>query len=145
MRKKVNLFADMLTSEQEFSERATKLLAIAFLLISAGLCFVTYKHKSFLGFTKSLDIRPDLVSGSIALVMITPLYARGVLKWSKSIYGITILVLLWIIYAGLIKTAIGGKTDIPEYFIAAAALLSWLGMRGAAGFSWILAFAACIY
>ncbi len=147
MKRRISLFADVLTSEQEFSERATKLLSIAFLLISASLCFRTYQQPTFLWKSKELSIRPELVSGAIAIMMLVPLYARGVLRWSKSIYGIIILILLWVIYAALIQVAIGGGkvVKISQYLIASAALLSWLGMRSAAGLSWILAFAACIY
>lgn len=32
--------------------------------------------------------------------MLTPLYARGILRWSKSIYGLIVFVLLWTVYSG---------------------------------------------
>ncbi|WP_323717084.1 hypothetical protein [Paracoccus aminovorans] len=76
--------------------------------------------------------------------MLLPLYARGILKWSKSIYGLIMLVLLWTVYSSIIQMALNGKSNIPEYMIASATLLSWLGIRGVAGFAWVIAFSACI-
>lgn len=145
MRSRLNLFANILTSEQSFSERTTKLLAILSLVISASLCLFSYTSRKLFFFQVDVSIRPSLISGITSIVMLAPLYARGILGWSKSVYGVLVFVLLSTVYAGIIEIAIGGKTGIPEYLVAAAAMLSWLGMRGVAGFSWILAFAACLF
>lgn len=144
MKKRLGFFADTLTSEQQFSARTTKLLAIAFLIAAASLCFLTYTSPKYMFFKSKISISPDLISGVASLAMLAPLYARGILKWSRSIYGLVTLVLLWTVYAAIIQIALQGKSNIPEYLVAAAAILSWLGMRGVAGFAWVIAFVACI-
>lgn len=145
MKTKIFAAADILTSEETLSERTTKLLAILFLLVATALCFKNYSAPSLHFFSKNYSIQPTLISGAAALAMLTPLYARGILRWSKSIYGLIVFVLFWTVYSGIISIALNGDSNMPEYLVAVAALLSWLGIRGVAGFAWILAFAACIF
>lgn len=145
MKTKLFSIADIITSEETFSERTTKLLAILFLVVAALLCFGNYSGTRFYFLPDGYTIKPTLISATAALAMLVPLYARNILRWSKSIYGLIVFVLLWTVYAGIVSIALNGKSNIPEYLVAAAALLSWLGIRGVAGFAWILAFAACIY
>ncbi|WP_074965941.1 hypothetical protein [Paracoccus aminovorans] len=118
-------------------------MSIIFLIVAACLCYIEYKVQGFFR-TKTISIKPDFLSGTAAIAMLLPLYARGILKWSKSIYGLIMLVLLWTVYSSIIQMALNGKSNIPEYMIASATLLSWLGIRGVAGFAWVIAFSACI-
>lgn len=147
MRTTLDLVLNAVTSESEFSPRMTKLLSLASLAIAASLCFMTYSYPTLFGLReKNITPSPKLLSGAIALAMLAPLYARDILKWSKSVYGLISFVLFWLVFAGLVEIAIGGggKSRYHYYLLGGAVLLSWLGMRGVAGVAWMLAFAACI-
>lgn len=86
------------------------------------------------------------MTSTVAFSMLLPLYARDILKWSKSIYGLISFMLFWLVFLGLVGIALnGGKLNAPAYLIAFSVAISWLGMRGVAGFAWALAFTASIF
>lgn len=144
MRKRISAFADFVTNEQEFSPTTAKLLSLVLLACAASITLMSFDTKRFFFLPAKLSITPSFLSGAVAVALLLPLYARGILRWSKSAYGLIILFLLWTVFAAIIQMGIQGKIDISEYLIAAAVVLSWLGMRSVAGVAWILAFAACI-
>lgn len=132
------------TDERAFTYGTQKLLSLVFLGIAVGLSLLSYTGKRFIFFTAEYSIAPDLVSGVVALCLIVPLYARGILRWSSSIYGTLIFVLFLAVYASLAKLALLGNGDVQVYLVTAAIVLSWLGMRAVAGIGWVLAFAAAV-
>lgn len=132
------------TDERAFTYATQKVLSLVFLSIAVGLSLLSYTGKRFIFFTAEYSIAPDLISGVVALCLIVPLYARGILRWSSSIYGTLILVLFLAVYASLAKLALLGNGDIQVYLVIAAIVLSWLGMRAVAGIGWVLAFAAAV-
>lgn len=136
-----------LTSEGELSDRAVKILSLILLLIAASICFVSFTKSSLFGLRKiSFTLQPTFLTTAVAFAMLLPLYARDILKWSKSIYGLISFVLFWLVFSGLVGIALnGGSLSIPAYLVATSVALSWLGMRGVAGFAWALAFAASIF
>jgi hypothetical protein len=132
------------TDEREFSHTTVKALSILFLSVSAVLSLLSYTGKRFYVFDHDYSITPDFISGVVALCLIIPLYARGILRWSSSVYGVLMFFLFLMVYAALAKLALLGAGKIGIYLVTASILLSWLGMRAVAGFGWILAFAAAV-
>jgi hypothetical protein len=132
------------TDERSFTYATQKLLSIMFLGVAVGVSLISYSGKRFIFLTADYSISPDFISGVIAMCLIIPLYARGILRWSSSIYGTLMFVLFLAVYASLAKLALLGKGDIQLYLITASIVLSWLGMRAVAGIGWVLAFAAAV-
>lgn len=145
MSSKLTGFIEHIASEREFSPSTAKVLSLICLLVAVGISLMSFDTKRFIFLKGTLNITPDFLSGAVSIVLLMPLYARGILRWSRSVYGLITLFLLWWIFASIIQIAFQGKTvDIPEYLVFGAVALSWLGMRGIAGVAWILAFAACV-
>lgn len=136
---------NILTDEKEFSSEAKKGLSALFLFISSLLSFQSLVGTKFLFFPKEIYISPDLLSATLALALILPLYGRGILKWSSSIYGILMFTLLLAVFSSITKLAYAGGGDLPIYLIAIAVALSWLGVRAIAGVIWIFVFIAAVY
>ena len=132
------------TDERGFTYTTKKFLSIAFLAYASFLTLQSYTGKILFFFKTDLSIAPDFVSGVIALFLILPLYARGILRWSASIYGTLMFLLFLSVYSSLAKLALLGKGDLPVYLLMASIVLSWLGMRAVAGFGWILTFSAAV-
>ena len=132
------------TDEQTFTYGTQKVLSLLLLGFSVGLSLQYYTGKRFFFFNVAYSISPDFISGIVALCLILPLYARGILRWSASIYGTLMFVLFLAVYASLAKLALLGKGDVQVYLVTAAVVLSWLGMRAVAGIGWVLAFAAAV-
>jgi hypothetical protein len=139
-----NDIARAATDEEEFSYSTRKVLSILLLGFAVVLSLMSYSGKRFIFFNASYSISPDLISGVLALFLVIPLYARGILRWSSSVYGTLMFVMFLSVYASLAKLALLGKGDIQIYLITAAIVLSWLGMRTVAGIGWVLAFVAAV-
>lgn len=137
------------TSEVEFQAHTTKLISLLFLSIAFVITLLQYPASSkFLLIIPRNDtiIRPDFISSCFSLLLVVPLYARGILKWSISIYGILTFILFLSIFASLTQIALGGSQhDITKFLLAAAVLISWAGIRAFASAAWILAVAAAIF
>lgn len=137
------------TSEVEFQAHTTKLISLLFLSIAFVITLLQYPASSnFLLIIPRNDtiIRPDFISSCFSLLLVVPLYARGFLKWSISIYGILNFILFLSIFASLTQIALGGgQHDMTKYLLAAAVLISWAGIRAFASAAWILAVAAAIF
>jgi hypothetical protein len=136
---------DSITSEEEFSGQSKKILSVVFLLISCLLSFQSIVGTRLFFFPKDISIAPDLLSATIALALVVPLYGRGILKWSSSIYGLMMFVLLLAVFSSISKLAYAGGGEVSLYLIAIAVVLSWLGVRAIAGIVWVLVFIAGVY
>jgi len=135
---------ELVTSEEQFSGTTKKLLSLIFLSIAVFFSLKTYYGTTLFFFETKVRIAPDLISGVIAISMLLPLYARGILIWRKTIYKLIVFLLLLSVFASMSKVAIYQNSSVTGYLIAAAVMLSWLGLRSVAGFGWILIFAAAI-
>lgn len=133
------------TDERALTYTTQKVLSLVFLALAVGLSLLSYTGTRFIFFTAEYSITPDLISGVVALCLIVPLYARGILRWSSSIYGTLIFVLFLAVFASLAKLALLGNGNIQIYLVTAAIVLSWLGMRAVAGVGWVLIFAAAVF
>jgi len=137
-------------SDNELDNETLRLLSLLFLLASGVMSVFNYTHTGvFAGifFDSSLTFQPNLISTILAICLISPLYLRGILKWSKSIYSLLSLVLILLVFASFTELALGGngKSSIVISLLVAAVVLSWLGVKAVAGASWGLALAAAIY
>ena len=138
-------------SDNELDNETLRLLSLLFLLASGVMSFFNYTHTGvFAGifFDSSLTFQPNLISTILAICLISPLYLRGILKWSKSIYSLLSFVLILLVFASFTELAIGGGSGTSSIVIpllVAAVVLSWLGVKAVAGASWGLALAAAIY
>jgi hypothetical protein len=143
-------FKKAVASDNELDNETLRLLSLLFLLASGVMSFFNYTHTGvFAGifFDSSLTFQPNLISTILAICLISPLYLRGILKWSKSIYSLLSLVLILLVFASFTELALGGngKSSIVISLLVAAVVLSWLGVKAVAGASWGLALAAAIY
>ena len=137
-------------SDNELDNETLRLLSLLFLLASGVMSFFNYTHTGvFAGiFHDSFSFQPKLISTIFAICLISPLYLRGILKWSKSIYSLLSFVLILLVFASFTELAIGGDnwtSSIVISLLVAAVVLSWLGVKAVAGASWGLALAAAIY
>jgi hypothetical protein len=135
-----------IADDNELDSGTLRFLSLVFLLICGTMSFLKYTHDGWLWDT-SLTFKPGFISSIFALLLISPLYLRGVLKWNKSIFSLVSLILILLVFASFTELAIGGNTNnkIVISLLVAAVLLSWLGIKGVAGVSWMLALAAAIY
>ena len=138
-------FVNSITSEEQLSNKAKKLLSIIFLLVAFLISMASYTYKGWF-FDTATNIRPDFISTLIALALVTPLYARGILKWSTAVYGITNFILFLSIFASILQIGLGeSSSDVSKYLIVSAVLISWIGFRGIAGIAWMPAIAAAAF
>lgn len=140
-----NKILDTFTDEHVFSDRTKKLLSIFFLVVAFTLSLHGYSGKQFLIFPKTIWIKPNMLGGIVALAMLLPLYARGILIWRKTLYKLIVFVLLVCVFASIANIALNGKSTIASQLVVAAIALSWLGMRSVAGLAWVLVFVAAAY
>ncbi|NVJ66201.1 MAG: hypothetical protein HWE16_06910 [Gammaproteobacteria bacterium] len=137
---------DFLTNESELAPNYVRLLSLIFLLICGSLAFFEYTAIKNWWPDTSVVFKPRLISTMIAIFVIAPLYMRGILKWSISVYGIISLLLILLVFSSFVELALGGNraSNIIYALIGASLILSWLGMSAVAGFGWIFTFAAGI-
>jgi len=85
---------------------------------------------------------PGLMNGLWGLFFTTPIYLRRFIPFRNlSIYSCLSFSLNWLLFAVLAQLILG-KSGVPSnsimhILLMAGMLLSWLGMRSVAGFSWI--------
>lgn len=140
MQKVLNNIVD----DTPMSSKTQKALSIVFLIISVSMAFMTYSKEGMFFDTK-LEIFPGFISTLVAIVLIAPLYARNILKWNKSLYTLISLILFLLLFGSLVELAMGGNglnSQVVQYLLLSAVILSWLGMKAIAGGSWLLLFPA---
>lgn len=133
-----------LTDDTTLSDRMKKVLSIVFLLIAFAISMGEYFSTHFVFIKRDENIRPDMIGAVVAITMLMPLYARGILVWRKTIYKLIVFVLLLAVFASIASIALDGKGVFTKHLVIASVTLSWLGMRSVAGFGWILVFAAAL-
>ena len=134
--------ASALADETKLNDTTRKILSLGSLLLAAVIGFMTFTGTKFFFFTSPYSLQPDLISAPIAIAVLVPLYARQILRWSVSVHGIIMLILYITVFSSIVNHGLNGK--FSTYLFGAAIVLSWLGMRGVAGLSWVLLIAAAI-
>ncbi len=133
-----------LTDDIPMSTRMQKGLSLVFLIIAVSMAFISYDRDGIF-FNTKLEIFPGFISTLVAIILIAPLYARNILKWNNSLYTLISLILFLILFGSLVELAMGGNglnSQVVQYFLLSAIVLSWLGMKAIAGGSWLLLFPA---
>ena len=133
-----------LTDDIPMSTRMQKGLSLVFLIIAVSMAFISYDRDGIF-FNTKLEIFPGFISTLVAIILIAPLYARNILKWNNSLYTLISLILFLILFGSLVELAMGGNglnSQVVQYLLLSAIVLSWLGMKAIAGGSWLLLFPA---
>ncbi|MEI2659440.1 MAG: hypothetical protein V9G11_05285 [Bifidobacterium adolescentis] len=137
-----------ITDDNELESEALRFLSLIFLLLSGIMSFGSYQADGRFWGSRPLTFSPGFISTVIAVLLVSPLYLRGVLKWNKSKYSILSFVLILLVFSSFVALAMGGNTvkgTVMQSLLVAAVLLSWLGIRAVAGVSWLLALMAAIF
>ena len=137
-------FINNLTTDTAMSISTQRVLSLIFLMIAVSMAFISYDREGIF-FNTKLEIFPGFISTLVAIILIAPLYARNILKWNKSFYTLISLVLFLILFGSLVELAMGGNglnSQVVQYLLLSAIVLSWLGMKSIAGGSWLLLFPA---
>lgn len=148
MRKIFDNFSTFITSDVEFKEKTNRVLSIVFLFVAFSLTLFTYPSETRIFFIferPPTNISPGFLSACFSLFLVAPLYARGILTWSRSIYGLLNFVLFLAIFASVAQIALGNnQSDLTKYLLGSAIIISWVGIRAIASTAWILAIAAAL-
>lgn len=93
---------------------------------------------------------PNLIHFLISIAMLTPLYIRQILKYRNiSLISILFLISNLYLFATWVQVAMGFTGSFTNIIISMgliiAIILSWVGMRSIAGFSWIILIILCAY
>ena len=137
-------FINNLTTDTAMSISTQRVLSLVFLIIAVSMAFISYDREGIF-FNTKLEIFPGFISTLVAIILIVPLYARNILKWNKSFYTLISLVLFLVLFGSLVELAMGGNglnSQVVQYLLLSAIVLSWLGMKAIAGGSWLLLFSA---
>lgn len=137
-------FINNLTTDTAMSISTQRVLSLVFLIIAVSMAFISYDREGIF-FNTKLEIFPGFISTLVAIILIVPLYARNILKWNKSFYTLISLVLFLVLFGSLVELAMGGNglnSQVVQYLLLSAIVLSWLGMKAIAGGSWLLLFPA---
>ena len=137
-------FINNLITDTAMSISTQRVLSLVFLIIAVSMAFISYDREGIF-FNTKLEIFPGFISTLVAIILIVPLYARNILKWNKSFYTLISLVLFLILFGSLVELAMGGNglnSQVVQYLLLSAIVLSWLGMKAIAGGSWLLLFPA---
>ena len=150
---KLKEIRNFLVNDEELDVDSQKILSLIFLLLAGSMSFFDYTktHNLFgmrwLSWKSDTSFTPRFISGLMGIVAVSPLDLRNVLKWNRSIYTIFSFVLILLVFSSFIQLATGGNGNNTVIYslIAVSVVLSWLGIKGVAGVSWILLLAAAVW
>ena len=139
-----------ITDDNEISKEWQRFASLIFLAFAFLLSLLPYERARMGGLWHSaVSITPDLMSTSVGLALIAPLYLRGLLKWNSSPFTTISFVLILGVFASFVQLSLFGSNSILGtlnfYMILIAIVLSWVGMRGVAGIAWIIILLLGIY
>lgn len=138
-----------IADDNEMPKEWQRLGSLIFLLFAVIITFPEYTRERQWWFDSKSDIRPTFISAAIAICLVSPLYLREILKWNKSVYGLVSSFLITWVFASFVSASLiqlkGILGTVNFYLILMAISLSWLGIRGVAGVSWIVVFILAIY
>ena len=137
-----------ITANNEISSESQRFVSLLCLLGAFVISLGTYSKKYLWVFSGEFSFSPTMPSTIFAIAMIAPLYLRGLLKWNRSLYSTVSFVLILGIFASLISLALGGHGFTGHFtgtIVLIALALSWVGIKGIAGISWVIVLIACVY
>lgn len=131
----------LIVGDAVLDRTARRWCSLGLLLLAAIIGIATYDTGGWFG--KEISLRPDLLSGIVALLLISPLYLRRVLVFGNSLYCYLSLVLNVMTMAILVQALLGKAAplfvNLPmPYLVGFAIIMSWVGMRPFAILVWAL-------
>lgn len=144
-------FRRVILSVNEMTKERQRLLSLVLLTISFVIALFPYEQKIFGGLlTRSISISPNVISTSLGLVMLVPLYLRGIVKWNSSVFTTISFFLILGIFSSFVNLVVVGSGSgffgtLNFYIVLVAVLLSWVGMRGVAGLAWVVVLIFGVY
>jgi hypothetical protein len=137
------------TDENEISKEWQRFASLALLLLAFLIAMLPYERINLIGMHRPFNFRPEFLSGTLAIMLVAPLYLRGLLKWNRSIFSSISFILILGVFASFLELAVFGAKSIlgsvNAFLILIALALSWVGLRSIAGVSWMLVLFAGIY
>lgn len=135
----------IIADDNQLDSETLRFLSLIFLFLSGIMSFFKYTHIGWL-WDSNVTFQPGFISSILGIALIAPLYIRGILKWNKSIYSIISFTLILMVFSSFLELVLGGndKSSFIMALVGASIVLSWLGIRAAAGVSWMLVLAAAI-
>lgn len=136
----------IIADDNQLDSETLRFLSLIFLFLSGIMSLFTYTRTNFFGMDSDLIFQPSFISSILGIALISPLYIRGILKWNKSIYSIISFTLILMVFSSFLELVLGAndKSSFIMALVGASIVLSWLGIRAAAGVSWMLVLAAAI-
>jgi hypothetical protein len=152
---------EKLVSDSELNSKALRIISLVSLFITIMLFWLpTYKiGKNILSQIPiindfswayiELDFKPGIRAGIIGLILIVPLYIRGILYWGRTtIYSMLSFVLNFCLASTLATicfenvkesflSSLWPMEDIRVFILFLAIILTWLGLREIAGIAYI--------
>ena len=143
----LNKIRDAIANDNELSSESLRFLSLIALAISGSMSLFKYTQERKFLWDLELGFKPSLISTLIALMLLSPLYMRKILKWSNSFYGIISFLLILMVFSSFVELIFlgGNNSKLQSMAIATVLLLSWLGIRGIAGIAWIIILVFGIY
>ena len=143
----LNKIRDAIANDNELNSESLRFLSLIALAISGSMSLFKYTQERKFLWDLELGFKPSLISALIALMLLSPLYMRKILKWSNSFYGIISFLLILMVFSSFVELIFlgGNNSKLQSMAIATALLLSWLGIRGIAGIAWIIILVFGIY
>ena len=138
---------DFLIDEKGLHPAWRKLLSLLLLAAAGSIALVPFEKCLVIWWCDEVYYLPGFLSGLLAIGMVMPMYARGILIWAFNVYRLLSFALVLFVSGVAIEIALlGGNSDGWAGFIGSftgtmlfvALLLSWLGMREVAGYVWLL-------
>ena len=131
----------ILVGEDALGHLTIRYLSLALLLVATVVGSMTYTGTGWRWQDVDVSLRPDMLSGIFAILLVAPLYLRRIITWSPSIYYILSAVLNVTVTAVLVQAVLGAASpewlSLPLPFVLALGLaMTWLGIRPLAPLAW---------
>lgn len=129
--------------EFTLGSRGSRYLSLLALGVAIGIGFSTFRSNGLFWFSDEVTLRPDLVSGAAAVLMVLALYVRRIIEWAPSLYSVLSFGLNVTITAVFVEAILGGdgwsmsRLAMP-YLVLFAVILTWAGLRAVAPVVWAL-------
>jgi len=138
-----------LTNDNEMPQEWQRFASLLLLLVAFVTAMFTYQRTNVIGVHVDFNFRPGFLQSVLALVLIAPLYLRGLLKWNKSTFSTVSFMLILGVFSAFLELALfGGKGVLGRangYMVLLALALSWIGLRSVAGIAWMIVLAAGVF
>ena len=126
MERIANFFLD----DGDFPERTQKLLGLIFLSLAIFLAFQDYESKFLFFIQKTNSLKPGFASGIFGLLLLSPMYLRGIYRWRPSVYGVTQFILLLTVVSSFISVILPRSLTGTMFLIVCfLVVLAWLGIK----------------